>query len=132
MGQKQQVRVNCAKRVGLWGKMLKNALLHDNVCCMTIKKCGGVCTTEPKAESILIDDDDDDDADGSQQDYRGMPQASTSHSLWYKIPQGPKHHANPRHKLGKQYSSRKCFGNPHALVSRTGDCFVEPPILFER
>ena len=82
-----------------------------------------VSSTEPKAESILIDDDDDDDdgnADGRRQDYRGAPQASPSHTLWYKMPHGPKPRTSLRHRLGKQHSDRKCYSNPHIVVRWKG------------
>ena len=81
-----------------------------------------VSSTEPKAESILIDDEDDDDgdADGRRQDYRGAPQASPSHTLWYKMPHGPKPRTSLRHRLGKQHSDQKCYSNPHIVVRWKG------------
>ena len=81
-----------------------------------------VSSTEPKAEAILIDDDGDDDgdADGRRQDYRGAPQASPSHTLWYKMPHGPKPRTSLRHRLGKQHSDRKCYSNPHIMVRWKG------------
>ncbi|XP_076460476.1 uncharacterized protein LOC143293472 [Babylonia areolata] len=102
---------------------------------------------EPKVESILIEDEDEEDdecEDLSSQRYNRVQQASPIHSLWYKRPQGSRHHGSSHRATAREreHSVRKSYPSPHtmemtdprqmAVLLERNDCPVCGEVLHTR